>query len=168
MLVNLYGTQAFYNIKTKEDLVGHLAAVLSPHTSAAVLCRIIGFTDAFVGYAHPFFHTAKRRNCDGDEDCIMLLLDALLNFSRHYLDEKRGGTMDAPLVLTPVLDPKEIDDEAHAIEIVSEYPLDFYYATEKYVMPGEVKIRCIKDILGTPEQFENLPLTHLGGDINKG
>lgn len=168
MLVNLYGTQAFYNIKTKEDLVGHLAAGLSPHTSAAVLCRIIGFTDAFVGYAHPFFHTAKRRNCDGDEDCIMLLLDALINFSRHYLDEKRGGTMDAPLVLTPILDPKEVDDEAHAIECVSSYPLEFYQATERFAMPSEVKLKIVKDILGTPEQYDGISLTHPSGDINKG
>ena len=28
--------------------------------------------------------------CDGDEDCVMLLLDCLINFSRHYLTEKRG------------------------------------------------------------------------------
>ncbi len=168
MLVNMYGLQAFYNVKTKEDLVGHLAAGLSPHTSAAVLCRIIGFTDAFVGYAHPFFHAAKRRNCDGDEDCIMLLLDALINFSRHYLDEKRGGTMDAPLVLTPILDPKEIDDEAHAIECVSSYPLEFYQATERFAMPSEIKLKLVKDILGTPEQYEGISLTHASGDINKG
>ena len=168
MLVNMYGLPAFYNVKTKDDLVGHLCAGLSPHTSAAVLCRIIGFTDAYVGYAHPFLHAARRRNCDGDEDCIMLLLDSLINFSRHYLDEKRGGTMDAPLVLTPILDPKEVDDEAHAIEFVTEYPLEFYYATERFAMPSEVKIKTVKDVLGTPEQFEGIPLTHDAGSINKG
>ena len=43
--------------------------------------------------------------CDGDEDCIMLLLDGLINFSRSFLPETRGGTMDAPLVLTSRIDP---------------------------------------------------------------
>lgn len=167
-LINIYGLPAFYNIKTKSDLIGQLAVALSPHTSAAILCRIVGFTIGKVGYAHPFLHAAKRRNADGDEDSVMLLLDPLLNFSRHYLDEKRGGTMDAPLVLTPILDPKEIDDEAHAIEFVNEYPLDFYHAAERYAMPSEIKIKTIKDVLGTDQQFEGIPMTHTGGDLNKG
>ncbi|NYZ77301.1 DNA polymerase II large subunit [Candidatus Micrarchaeota archaeon] len=161
MLINLYGMRPFYNIKKREDLLGHFCLGLSPHTSAGVLCRIIGFTKANVGYGHPYFHTAKRRNCDGDEDSIMLLLDALINFSRKFLDEKRGGTMDAPLVLTTVIDPKEVDDEAHSIEIVSSYPLEFYTAAERITPPGDVKIRTIKNVLGTPEQHD-FPITHPG------
>ena len=51
----------------------------------------IGFTDAEACFAHPVFHAAKRRNCDGDEDSVTLLLDALLNFSRSYLPESRGA-----------------------------------------------------------------------------
>ena len=43
--------------------------------------------------------------CDGDEDCIMLLLDGLINFSRSFLPQNRGGSMDAPLVLTSRIDP---------------------------------------------------------------
>ena len=62
-LTRLYGLPAFYNIQTRDDLVGHLVIGLAPHTSAGVLARIIGFTRANVGYAHPFFHAAKRRNC---------------------------------------------------------------------------------------------------------
>ncbi len=62
-LVRFYGLPAFYNLKTKDDLVGHLVIGLAPHTSAGVLARIVGFTRANVGYAHPFFHAAKRRNC---------------------------------------------------------------------------------------------------------
>jgi DNA polymerase II large subunit len=167
LLINVYGLKAFYNIKTKEELIGHMAVGLSPHTSAAVLCRIIGFTRANVGYGHPYFHTAKRRNCDGDEDCIMLLLDALLNFSRKFLDEKRGGTMDAPLVLSMDINPKEVDDEAHCIEFVSRYPLEFYEAAERCTSPGDIKIKTVKDVLGTPEQYE-LPITHTGGTIDVG
>ncbi|MBU0590931.1 DNA polymerase II large subunit [Candidatus Micrarchaeota archaeon] len=167
LLVNVYGLPSFYNIKSKEDLVGHFAVGLSPHTSAGALCRIIGFTRATVGYGHPYFHTAKRRNCDGDEDSLMLLLDALLNFSRKYLDEKRGGTMDAPLVLSIEINPKEVDDEAHNIEMVSKYPLEFYEAAEKNTPPGDVKIKTVADVLGTPEQY-NLPITHPGGTIDEG
>jgi len=168
MLVNLYGIKPFYNVEKREDLIGHLASGLSPHTSATVLCRIIGFTKAHVGYAHPYFHTGKRRNCDGDEDSIMLLMDALLNFSRRYLDEKRGGTMDSPLVLTPKLDPKEVDDEVHEMEFVNEYPLEFYHAAEEYSSPGSVKLRRIGDVLGTPEQYGEIPVTHPGGFLDKG
>lgn len=167
MLVNIYGMKSFYNIKTREDLLGHLCVGLSPHTSAGALCRIIGFTRANVGYGHPYFHTAKRRNADGDEDCVMLLMDALINFSRRFLDEKRGGTMDAPLVLSIDINPKEVDDEAHCIEFVSRYPLEFYEAAERLALPGDVKIKTVKDVLGTPEQFE-LPITHPGGTIDVG
>lgn len=167
MLVNLYGLKPFYNIRLKSDLIGHFAVGLSPHTSAGALCRIIGFTKATVGYGHPYFHTVKRRNCDGDEDSLMLLMDALLNFSRKFLNEKRGGTMDAPLVLSMEVNPKEVDDEAHSIELVSRYPLEFYEAAERFATPGEVKIKRVKDVLGTPEQYE-LPITHTGGFIDKG
>jgi len=41
-------------------------------------------------YAHPLWHAAKRRNCDGDEDAIMLALDPLLNFSKTYLPQQSG------------------------------------------------------------------------------
>jgi len=63
LLVKVYGLPPFYNIEKPDDLVGHLVIGLAPHTSAGVLARIIGFTRADVGYAHPFFHAAKRRNC---------------------------------------------------------------------------------------------------------
>ncbi|MFH1521283.1 MAG: DNA polymerase II large subunit [Candidatus Micrarchaeota archaeon] len=167
MLVNLYGLKPFYNVKTRDDLVGHMAVGLSPHTSAGVLCRIIGFTKANVGYGHPYFHTAKRRNADGDEDCVMLLMDALINFSRKYLSGNRGGTMDAPLVLSMEINPTEVDDEAHCIEFVSHYPLEFYEAAEKNALPGDVKLKTVKDVLGSPEQYE-LPITHPGGTLDAG
>jgi len=31
--------------------------------------------------------------CDGDEDCVMLLMDGLLNFSKEYLPDQRGGSV---------------------------------------------------------------------------
>ncbi|MBI2077673.1 MAG: DNA polymerase II large subunit [Euryarchaeota archaeon] len=63
LLERFYGLPPFYQVREPRDLVGHLVAGLAPHTSGAVLGRIIGFTKANVAYAHPFYHTAKRRNC---------------------------------------------------------------------------------------------------------
>ncbi len=165
LLVSLYRMKPYYRISKKEDLIGHLAVGLSPHTSAGVLCRIIGFTRANVGYAHPFFHAAKRRNCDADEDSLMLLLDCLLNFSRAFLSDRRGGTMDAPLVLTTELDPKEVDDEAHSIEVVNDYSLEFYRATERIVPPGEINMDLVENYLGESITFG---LTHPGGKLDDG
>ncbi len=169
LLVKFYGLEPYYNVEKPEDLIGHLVIGLAPHTSAGVLGRIIGFADVLAGYAHPYFHAAKRRNCDGDEDCVMLLLDGLLNFSRAYLPDKRGGRMDAPLVLTTIIDPKEVDSEVHNMDIVEEYPLEFYVATKNYPNP--------KDLCGIIERVEDrlndckdccLGFTHDTEDISIG
>lgn len=63
LLVSLYGLEPHYDADSIEDLVGHMVIGMAPHTSAGMLGRIIGFTRASVGYAHPFYHAAKRRNC---------------------------------------------------------------------------------------------------------
>lgn len=170
MLVRLYGLEPFYRARVQQDLVGHLVVGLAPHTSGGVLSRIIGFTDAHAGYAHPFFHAAKRRNCDGDEDSLILLMDCLLNFSRAFLPEKRGGLMDAPLVLTTKLDPNEIDKEAHNMDVSSRYPLDFYRATMRYAHPKEVEplMDLVSGRIGTVLQYEGLGFTHQVGDISDG
>lgn len=54
MLEKLYGMDPFYNAEKLEDLIGHLIVGLSPHTSAGIIGRIIGFIDANVCAAHPF------------------------------------------------------------------------------------------------------------------
>ncbi|MCX6777329.1 MAG: DNA polymerase II large subunit, partial [Candidatus Micrarchaeota archaeon] len=167
-LVYLYGLSPFYNIKSREGLLGQLVVGLSPHTSAGVLARIIGFTKAHVGYAHPYFHAAKRRNCDGDEDAIMLLMDALLNFSRAFLPASRGGQMDAALVLSTIIDPKEVDDEVHAMEVCSSYPLELYEAADNFSSPGEIKLEKVGDRLGTPGQYSGLMFTHRASSIHDG
>ena len=121
LLVRFYGMEPYYHVEKPEDLVGHLICALAPHTSGGVLSRLIGFTDSSGGYAHPLFHAAKRRNCDGDEDAIMLLMDGLLNFSRDILPSNRGGKMDAPLVLTTRLNPTEVDKEALNVDSAWHY-----------------------------------------------
>jgi len=165
-----YKMDRFYQITEREGLLGHLVVGLAPHTSAGIIGRIIGFSPARSIYAHPFWHAAKRRNCDGDEDGIMLLLDPLLNFSRYYLPNKIGGRMDATLVISSVLDPNEIDGEAHNIDTLYKYPIEFYKATQKYVMPVEIeeKMNLVKNRLGTPDQYENLGFNIPTRDINEG
>jgi len=170
LLVKYYNIEPYYNAETIYDLVGALLMGLAPHTSAGVLGRLIGFTKASVGYAHPFFHASKRRNCDGDEDCVMLLMDGILNFSRSYLPDKRGGKMDAPLVLTTRIDPKEVDKEAHNIDVLARYPLEFYRATEEIKNPTELEnlMDLVSGRLGTPEQYEHFMFTHDTTDIAAG
>jgi len=129
LLVTLYSMDRFYNCETPEDLVGHLIMGIAPHTSGAILARIIGFADIKGHYGHPFFHAAKRRNCDGDIDAILLLLDGLINFSKSFLSAFRGGMMDAPLILTTTIEPTEIDKEALNVDTMNRYPLTFYEGT---------------------------------------
>jgi DNA polymerase II large subunit len=335
LLVKCYGLDPFYNVKKPDDLVGHLVIGLAPHTSAGVLARIVGFTRANVGYAHPFFHAAKRRNCfygdtevevfdgkhwqkspvrkfvlenfdvsrpgidrlgtyysdpaqpyytrtvdtggimhirritsvsihrspatllhfitklgkeiavtpdhamlvwdtlylrkiralelkigdavpvleganviadhirsieivpapeervycltvaddhtlvangiftgqcDGDEDCIMLLLDGLINFSRSFLPQNRGGSMDAPLVLTSRIDPAEIDKEAQNVDVCDHYPLELYTSALTYVEPKVISglIDRVERRIGTPSQLEGFRFTHDTSDISAG
>jgi len=335
LLVKCYGLEPFYKVSKPEDLIGHLVIGLAPHTSAGVLARIVGFTRANVGYAHPFFHAAKRRNCfwgdteievndgsrweklpirkfvlenfdltrsgldrlgtyysdparpfwtravdttgqihlrkvtsvsvhrapqalirfttsrgkelvvtpdhamlvwdtgylrkiraielkpgdpvpvfegscvisdtiklaeqvpspeervycltvaddhtmiangiftgqcDGDEDCIMLLLDGLINFSRSFLPQNRGGSMDAPLVLTSRIDPAEIDKEALNVDVCDHYPIEVYTSALAYAEPKTIVklIDRVENRIGTPAQLEGFQFTHDTSDISAG
>ena len=351
LLEQYYGLPAFYEVEERQDLVGELVFGMAPHTSAAVVGRVVGFTSAAVGYAHPYFHAAKRRNCfhpetkvwyrdeadewhhepirnlveprledpteddfgtlvqeldgdvyvpsitedgeevlkpveavskhvapehlvrvetrsgrkitvtadhklcrwngsvekveasqvtsgdslpvsphpsfqrggakagadraradggvatdpvetveyvesdvghtycltvegthtvlsnsiyagqcDGDEDCVMLLMDGLINFSKKYLPDKRGGRMDAPLVMSSRIDPSEIDDEAHNMDIVRQYPREFYEATLELDDPEAVEdlIQLGEDTLGTDDEYRGFDHTHDTTDIALG
>ncbi|MDD5418193.1 MAG: DNA polymerase II large subunit, partial [Candidatus Nanoarchaeia archaeon] len=169
LLVKFYKQEPFYNIKSKEELVGHLVICLAPHTSAGMLGRIIGFSNTQCFFAHPYMHCATRRNCDGDEDGIIMLMDAFLNFSRDFLPNKRGSkTMDAPLVLTTGIIPMEIDDEVYAMDIVDHYPLEFYEATQEYKYPWDIPIEQVKDRLGKPSQYFGFKYTHPSLSMNAG
>ncbi|MDF9747720.1 DNA polymerase II large subunit [Natrinema salsiterrestre] len=160
LLEQYYGLEPFYEFEDRQDLVGELVFGMAPHTSAATVGRVIGFTSAAVGYAHPYFHAAKRRNCDGDEDCVMLLLDGLLNFSKSFLPDQRGGKMDAPLVMSSRIDPSEIDDEAHNMDVVTQYPRDFYLATREQADPEDVDVEIAEDTLGTDTEYTGFRHTH--------
>jgi DNA polymerase II large subunit len=165
----LYNLPRVFNYKSHEDLIGALVVSIAPHTSAGIISRVIGFSKSQGIYAHPYLHAACRRNADGDELCIILLMDALLNFSRQFLPDRRGGrTMDAPLVLSTKLDPLEIDGEAYNVDIVGNYPLEFYQAALDCKMPADIKIKRVEDVLNKPEQYEGLQFTHLSSNMNQG
>ncbi|WP_292406345.1 MULTISPECIES: DNA-directed DNA polymerase II large subunit [unclassified Methanoculleus] len=335
LLRKVYGLEPFYRAEKPLDLVGQLLIGLAPHTSAGVLARLIGFSKAPVGYGHPFFHAAKRRNCfagdtaisvfdgrqwatvpirqfvvenfnlanphfdhvgtfysdprqpfyvrsidpqgkvsmkrvtavsvhrapahlirfetrrgkilsvtpdhamlvwetdylrkiralevkvgdrvpteegglvvsdevvvcetvrtlddrvycltvadnhtlvadgifcgqcDGDEDCVMLLLDGLINFSRSYLPETRGGTMDAPLVLTTRIDPAEVDKESLNVDVCDHYPIEVYNGCLAYAHPKDLDafVDRVERRLGTPAQFEGFLFTTPTSNISAG
>ncbi len=108
--------------------------------------------------------------CDGDEDCVMLLMDGLLNFSKSYLPDKRGGRMDAPLVMSSRIDPSEIDDEAHNMDIMERYPREFYEATRELTAPEEVEdiMTIAEENLGTDREYTDFRHTHDTTDIAAG
>ncbi len=109
-------------------------------------------------------------NCDGDEDGLMLLLDALLNFSHSYIPDKRGGKMDLPLILTTRIDPSEVDKEAHNLDTLAQYPLDFYEATIRHEHSKELEstMGLVASRIGSYLQYENFGFTHDTNDISEG
>ncbi len=170
LLVRFYKMEPYYNADKSDDLVGHLICALAPHTSGGVLSRIIGWADCSGGFAHPLFHAAKRRNCDGDEDAIMLLMDGLLNFSRDILPANRGGQMDAPLVLTTRLNPTEVDKEALNVDSAWFYERDFYEATLSQPHPKDIQGRMdfVERRLGSVASVRGYGFTHDCHAIDRG
>lgn len=164
----LYKLPAYYKAKKPVDLVGHYIVVLAPHTSAGSIGRIVGFSKTQGLFCHPLMHAAIRRDCDGDEGGVFLLLDAFLNFSTRYMNTRLGATMDAPLVLTSVLNPSEVDDMVFNMDRVSQYPLDLYDAALAGKMPWDIKIELVNDVLNTPAQYEGYGFTHDTRDLNEG
>lgn len=170
LLTKVYGLPPYYGVKRIDDLVGHLIVGLAPHTCAGILGRIIGFTNLSLCYAHPVWHSAKRRDCDGDEDTLMLALDTLINFSREYLPAQIGGIMDAPLLLIPVVNTKEVQRQAHDFDVASAYPVEFYEKTWEGLESRQVSplIDLVGCRLGTEAQFEGFNFTTPVSDINSG
>ena len=169
LLSKIYELPSYYNIKRAEDLVGHLVFGLAPHTCVGVLGRVIGFTPLDLCYAHPIWHSAKRRDCDGDEDALMLALDTLLNFSREYLPAQIGGIMDAPLLLTPVVNTSEVQRQAHDFDVARSYPLEFYEKTWQKIDARQMSplVDLVSHRLGTEAQFEGFGFTTPVSNINR-
>ncbi|MDR2708089.1 MAG: DNA polymerase II large subunit [Nitrososphaerota archaeon] len=170
LLERVYKMPRFYNVKQTEDLVGQLIFGLAPHTCACVLGRIIGYTNRNLIYAHPIWHSAKRRDCDGDEDAIMLALDTLINFSRQYLPAQIGGIMDAPILMIPFVNTKEVQRQAHDFDVSTNYPLEFYKKSYQRIDAKTISyiMDTISHRIGTEAQFEGFMFTVPTTNINIG
>jgi DNA polymerase II large subunit len=166
-LETLYGLTRFYNVKTVDDLRGKVVVGLAPHTSVGVAGRIIGFSNAQVCFANPCWHSAKRRDCDGDGDSVLLLLDIFLNFSVEYIPTQIGGLMDTPLLIQPIILPAEVDDQAHNFDVAWKYPLAFYKATDSSPNASAASnlIETIRNRINHEEQFYNYGFTHSTSSI---
>jgi DNA polymerase II large subunit len=70
--------------------------------------------------------------------------------------------MDAPLVMSSRIDPSEIDDEAHNMDIMREYPKEFYEATRELADPSEVEdiMTIAEENLGTDREYTGFDHTH--------
>jgi DNA polymerase II large subunit len=169
LLSKVYGLLPYYNVKRTEDLVGHLIFGLAPHTCVGILGRVIGFTNLNLCYAHPIWHSAKRRDCDGDEDALMLALDMLINFSRQFLPAQIGGIMDAPLLLTPVVSTKEVQRQAYDFDVAACYPLEFYEKTWQKIEARQMSslIDLVSYRLGTEAEFEGFNFTTPVSNVNR-
>ncbi|NLE03435.1 MAG: DNA polymerase II large subunit, partial [Crenarchaeota archaeon] len=170
LLVKVYKLPAYYNLKTHDDLVGHLVFGLAPHTCVGILGRVIGYSNLKLIYAHPLWHSAKRRDCDGDEDAIILALDTLLNYSRQFLPAQIGGIMDAPILVIPFVNTKEVQRQAHDFDVDFTYPAEFYKrslekADAKAVSP---LMDIVAHRLDTEAQFEGYNFTTPVSDIGMG
>jgi len=169
LLVRFYGLSPFYNVKKREDLIGHLGVCIAPHNCAGVVCRIIGFSNVLGLFASPYMHAAVRRDCDGDEFSVTLLGDVLLNFSREFLPSHRGGTQDSPLVLNAKIDAGEVDEQILDFELVTEYPLELYRLAEQKRHSSEIKLYDVRRALKEGrDPFINIGFTHDTQNINEG
>lgn len=168
LLVRLYRLKPFYEVGSREDLVGHLTVCMAPHNCAGVVTRIIGFSKLQGLLATPYVHAAVRRDCDGDEVAVMLLLDVLINFSRKFLPAHRGGTQDAPLVLNSRINAGEVDDQILDLEL-GLYPLELYELSEKGEHSSKVFIDNVKNRLKAGlDPFTGSHFTHDTKDFNAG
>ena len=168
-LKKLYGMEKHYNLKIKDDLIGQLVVCMAPHNCAGVIGRIIGFTKMQGLVASPYMHAAMRRDCDGDEAAVMLLMDVLLNFSRKFLPSHRGGTQDAPLVLNAKIQAGEVDDQILNLETCFNYPLELYSLAEQGAHSSEVLVETVNTRLKNKIcPFSGTGFTHDTNDFNSG
>ena len=161
LLQKFFGKSSFYNVKNIQELIGHLIIGLAPHTSVGIVGRIIGYTETHVCFATPNWHSAKRRDADGDADSIMLLMDTLLNFSKQFLSDRIGGLMDAPLLVQPHVLPHESQPQAHNLEVTKLLPLEFFESTLQQSKASDItSVEIIKSRLETERQFYDYYFTH--------
>jgi DNA polymerase II large subunit len=69
-----------------------------------------------------------------------------------------------------VINPAEIDKEAHNMDVMTLYPLEFYEATLRYRKPADLLdvIETVKRRLGTETQYEGLGFSFDTSDFSAG
>jgi DNA polymerase II large subunit len=100
----------------------------------------------------------------------MLALDTLANFSRAYLPAQIGGIMDAPLLLIPVVNTREVQRQAHDFDVAKAYPVEFFQRTLEKAAARQVSpiVDLVGFRLGTEAQFEGFDFTTPVSDVNMG
>lgn len=170
-LERFYKMDRFYNFKDSSNLVGVNIVCIAPHNCAGVIGRVIGFGNMQGLLASPYMHAAMRRDCDGDEASVMLLMDVLLNFSKEFLPSHRGGTQDAPLVLNIKISAGEVDDQILFFESCGNYPLSLYESAEMGFHSSIIRpdIELIGDKLKAGrDEFVGNGFSHNTSDFNLG
>ena len=78
--------------------------------------------------------------------------------------------MDAPLVMSSRIDPSEIDDEAHNMDVVRQYPREFYESTREMADPDGIEetLQLAEDSVGTEGEYRGFDHTHDTADIALG
>jgi DNA polymerase large subunit len=155
LLGDYYGLEPFYDMDERDDLVGELVFGMAPHTSAAVVGRVIGFTSAAVGYAHPYFHAAKRRNCFHPETKVWYRdeneewrYDEIRQLVEERLEEPRTDDFGALVeeldceILVPSIDENG-NVVRKSVEAVSRHPAPNHLV--------EIETRSGREITVTPD-----------------
>ncbi|MBT4175166.1 DNA polymerase II large subunit [archaeon] len=111
LLVHLYKMDPYYKFEKKSDLIGHLIVAMSPHTSAGIVSRIIGFSKAQGLYAHPLLHSIMRRDCVHPSTELVIGEDKKLVKIGDYVEDliKRGAKTKR-IDLVGTLSVENIDD----------------------------------------------------------
>lgn len=78
--------------------------------------------------------------------------------------------MDAPLLLIPFVNPREVQRQAHDFDVGDAYPLEFYEKTLEKLEARAVSpiMDLVSNRLGTEAQFEGFKFTVSVSDINLG
>jgi DNA polymerase II large subunit len=71
-------------------------------------------------------------------------------------------------VMSTRIDPAEIDDEAHNVDVVEQYPLELYEAAREMADPEDVDVTIAEEWLGTDEEYATFGHTHDTANIAAG
>jgi len=94
----------------------------------------------------------------------------LINFSRKYLPAQIGGIMDAPLLLIPLIDAKDVQRQAHDFDVAGTYSAEFYEKTWDRIETKQTSslMDLVRSRLGTEAQFEGFSFTTPVSNVNMG